>query len=92
MLEIGSLAIRNGMEYSPSGCVCFSSRGNEGMGYAKERKGIRGLNRISKFLLLLAGFVVWMAHYSTLHSEASGWTDRQNRQTERQTWPVISVD
>lgn len=67
MLEVGSLAIRNGMEYSHSECVCFSSPGNEGMGYAKQRKGIRGLNRRSKFLLLLADFVVWMAHlqYST---------------------------
>lgn len=76
MLEVGSLAIRNGMEYFHSGCVCFSSRGNEGMGYAKERKGIRGLNRRSKFLLLLAGFVVWMAHlqYSTQWSQ---WMDRQ---------------
>lgn len=43
MLEAGSLAIKNGMEYSHSGCVCFSSRGNEWMGYAKERRGIRGL-------------------------------------------------
>lgn len=68
MLEVGSLAIRNGMEYSHSGCVCFSSRGNEGMGYAKERKGIKRINRISQFLLLLADFVVWMAHYSTVHS------------------------
>lgn len=67
MLEVGSSAIRNGMEFSHSGCVCFSSRGNEWMGYAKQSKGIRGLNRISKFLLL-AGFVVWMAHYSTVHS------------------------
>lgn len=56
MLEVGSLAIRNGMEYSPSGCVCFSSRGNEGMGYAKERKGIRGLNRISKFFVVVGRF------------------------------------
>lgn len=39
MLEVGSLAIRNGMEYFHSGCVCFLSRGNEWMGYAKERKG-----------------------------------------------------
>lgn len=68
MLEVGSLAIRNGMEYFHSGCVFFSSRGNEWMGYAKERKGIRGLTEYPSFLLLLAGFVVWMAHYSTVHS------------------------
>lgn len=80
------------MEYFHSGCVCFSSRGNEGMGYAKERKGIKRINRITRVLLLLADFVVWMAHYSTVHSGANGWADRQNRQTERQTWPVISVD
>lgn len=78
MLEVGSSAIRNGMEYSHSGCVCFSSRGNEWMGYAKERKGIRGLNRISKFLLLLAGFVVWMAHLQYSTQWSSGWIDRQN--------------
>lgn len=40
----------------------------DGLCKGKERKGIRGLNRRSKFLLLLAGFVVWMAHYSTVHS------------------------
>lgn len=85
MLEVGSSAIRNGMEYSHSGCVCFSSRGNEGMGYAKERKGIRGLTEDPSFLLLLAGFVVWMAHLQYSTQLSSGWIDRQNRQTERQT-------
>lgn len=79
------------MEYSHSRCVFFvSGKLRDRLCKGKERD--KRINRISKFLLLLVDFVVWMAHYSTLHSEASGWTDRQNRQTERQTWPVISVD
>lgn len=65
MLEVGSSAIRNGMEYSPSGCVCFFRLG-EMKGWVMQRDN--RINRISKFLLLLAGFVVWMAHYSTVHS------------------------
>lgn len=81
MLEVGSLAIRNGMEYFHSGCVCFSSWGNEGKGKERDKR----INRISKFLLLLAGFVVWMAHLQYSTQWSSGWIDRQNRQTERQT-------
>lgn len=49
MLEVGSSAIRNGMEYFHSGCVFFASRGNEWMGYAKERKGIRGVTEYPSF-------------------------------------------
>lgn len=89
MLEVGSLAIRNGMEYSHSGCVCFFVSGKLRDGLCK---GIRGLTEDPSFLLLLAGFVVWMAHLQYSTQWSSGWIDRQNRQTERQTWPVISVD
>lgn len=37
-------------------------------GLCKGKERDKRTNRISKFLLLLAGFVVWMAHYSTVHS------------------------
>lgn len=37
-------------------------------GLCKGKERDKRINRISKFLLLLVDFVVWMAHYSTVHS------------------------
>lgn len=81
MLEVGSLAIRNGMEYFHSGCVCFSSRGNEGKGKERDKRikqNIQVLVVVGTFCCLDGAL-----QYSTQWS--SGWIDRQNRQTERQT-------
>lgn len=61
-------------------------------GLCKGKERDKRINRITRVLLLLAGFVVWMAHLQYSTQWSSGWIDRQNRQTERQTWPVISVD
>lgn len=70
--------------------VCVFFRLGEMNGWVMQRD--KRINRRSKFLLLLAGFVVWMAHLQYSTQWSSGWIDRQNRQAERQTWPVISVD
>lgn len=84
MLEVGSLAIRNGMEYSHSRCVCFFRLG-EMKGWVMQRKGKerdKRINRITKFLLLLAGFVVWMAHLQYMVQYSTQWSQWMDRQAE----------
>lgn len=65
MLEVGSLAIRNGMKYFHSGCVCFFVSGKLRDGLCK---GIRGLTEDPSFCccwqVLLFGWHI----YSTVHS------------------------